>query len=261
MFSPSGSRTVQTGKTCQTQKFTIYSPFYLLKTTTYVPTMVKAKKGDLVSVILLAGGKGMRMGGTIPKQFLPLGDKPIICHSLEIFLKIGVVAEIVVVCAPSYRHLLSGYSVTFADPGPRRQDSVFNGLCQLRASASWVCVHDGARPLITPEMVERLFQEGRRHGAACVGMPMIPTVKSRTADYFVDKTLDRDSLWEIQTPQFLSRKLMAQGFVVTQEKGLTLTDDVSLAELQGHPVKLVEGAHTNLKITTPEDLIRARQLL
>ena len=215
----------------------------------------------MISVILLAGGKGVRMGSPIPKQFLELGDKPIVCHSLEVFLEMEDVAEVIVVCASSYRHHFSSYSVKFADPGPRRQDSVFNGLGQLHPSSHWVCIHDGARPMITREIVERLFHEGQLHGAACVGMPMIPTVKSRTEDHFVDQTIDRERLWEIQTPQFLSKKLLTDGFALALEKGLTLTDDVSLAELQNHPVKLVKGGHTNLKITTPEDLAHAKLLL
>ena len=217
--------------------------------------------GKEISVILLAGGKGMRMGLSTPKQFLPLQGKPLVFYSLELFLKIEDVAEVVVVCDKSYRPLFAPYSVKFADPGARRQDSLFNGLQEVAPTSKWICVHDAARPLITQEMVETLIQEGRTHGAACLGMPVKWSVKARTKDHFVKQTVDRDYLWEIQTPQFLSKELLMQGFALAQEKGLTVTDDVSLAEHLGHPVKLVKGAYSNIKITTPEDLTLAHQLL
>ena len=218
-------------------------------------------KDEAISVVLLAGGKGMRMGLSTPKQFLPLQGKPLVFYSLELFLKMEEVTEIVVVCDKSYRPLFAPYAVKFADPGTRRQDSLFNGLQEVSPTSKWICVHDAARPLITHEMVQTLFQEGRIHGAACLGMPVKWSVKARTKDNFVQQTIDRDYLWEIQTPQFLSKELLMQGFALAQEKNLTVTDDVSLAEHLGHPVKLVKGAYSNIKITTPEDLTLAHQLL
>ncbi len=212
---------------------------------------------ELLSVILLAGGKGLRMGSAVPKQFLLLKSKPIACYSLEVFLSLPEVNEVIVVCAPEFQSIFSSYPVKFAIPGERRQDSVFNGLREVTSNGSWVCVHDGARPFINREMIQRLFTVGKQIGAATVGMPVKCTVKQCAEENFVGSTLVREQIWEIQTPQLLSRHLMEQGFQIAKERQLTVTDDVSLAELIPHPVKLVEGSYSNLKITTHEDLMIA----
>lgn len=214
-----------------------------------------------ISLILLAGGKGTRMGHDLPKQFLPLREKPIIFYSLEIFTQIPAIAEIVIVCEERYRSLFSSLKVKFALPGLRRQDSVRNGLQEVSENISWVCTHDGVRPCISKELVYMLFEEGQRHDAACLAVPVRFTVKWSGPENFVHKTLDREQLWECQTPQLIKKELFEQGFAYAQEKGLTVTDDVTLVELLGHPVKLVKGSYSNIKITTPEDLAFAEQFL
>ncbi len=211
-----------------------------------------------VSVILLAGGRGSRMKSTLPKQYHELNGKPIAHYSLDTFLSMDDVHEVIVVCDPTYHNYFSRYPVKFALPGERRQDSLYNGL-QL-ASCPWVCSHDAARPFITSPMLERLFKAGKNVGAATLGMPMKWTVKRSTHDGHVDQTLERDLLWEAQTPQLISKDVLHKGFNHAIEHNLTVTDDVALAELVKHRVKLVEGAYHNLKITTPEDLSIAQQL-
>lgn len=214
-----------------------------------------------ISVILLAGGIGSRMGSATPKQFLPLKGKPIAFYSLEILLSLPQIHEIVVVCAEEYRSLFSAYPVRFASPGEKRQESVFNGLCATSAQSSWICTHDAARPLITKAMVEPLFHEGFQTGAAALGVPMKSTVKECCSAHLVQKTLDRDRIWEIQTPQFLSKKILCDGFSHINSFGIDVTDDVSIAELMHQPVRMVKGCPTNIKITTPEDLILASHFL
>lgn len=216
---------------------------------------------ESISVVLLAGGKGMRMGTSLPKQFLSLKGKPIACHSLEIFLSHPNVKEVVVVCDPSYYSYFSAYPVRFALPGERRQDSLWNGMHALSENAKWVCVHDAARPFISHEMLSRLIQEGINTGAATVGMPSKVTVKISSEKNFVEQTLDRRFVWEIQTPQLVAKSLLLQGFELANRQNTTVTDDVSLAELVGHPVKLVLGSYENLKITTPEDLVISESLV
>lgn len=208
-----------------------------------------------ISVILLAGGSGSRMKSQLPKQFLPLNGKPIAHHSLDVFLAMPDVQEVIVVCDPAYRNYFQGYPVKFALPGERRQDSLFNGL--HIASCDWICVHDAVRPFITQQMLERLFTEGKKVKAASLGMPIKWTVKLCHPDLRVQQTLNRDQLWEGQTPQFLAKEILLKGFAKAQEQNLTVTDDVSLAELINHPVSMVEGAYTNIKVTTPEDLVIA----
>jgi len=206
---------------------------------------------DNLSLILLAGGSGSRMGSPTPKQFLPLQGKPIALHSFEIFRQAGI-EEIVIVCALEYRHLFDHDH--FALPGKERYDSVRNGL-EL-CTKEWICVHDSARPFIDLAMIDRVYCAAQKTGAATLGMPMISTVKESCEKGIVKRTLDRSLIWEIQTPQVVRKDILWEGFA----KGVAVTDDVSLAEVAGYPVQIVEGSRSNLKITTQEDLIIARRL-
>jgi len=124
----------------------------------------------MLSVVLLAGGKGERMGSHLPKQFLSLQNKAIALYSLEVFMQLEEVEEIIVVCAPEYRHFFSHIPVQFALPGEQRQDSVYNGLRKVNPQAEWICIHDAARPFITPKIVLSLFTEGKNVGAASLAM-------------------------------------------------------------------------------------------
>lgn len=203
------------------------------------------------------------MGSDLPKQFLPLQGKPILFYSLEVFLAIPQIDQIVIVCEPEYRHLFQDVSqrIHFAQPGERRQDSVFNGLSQVSKEHSYVCVHDSARPFISKKMMEDLIQEGFSHGAAVIAMPLKFTIKESDGKGFVFKTHDRSRFYEIQTPQMARIDLLQEGFRIAHAQNMTVTDDVSLVELLPHPVKFVPGSYTNIKITTPDDLSIARQFL
>ena len=206
----------------------------------------------MISAILLAGGRGTRLQSATPKQYLPLGGKPLACHSLEVLLAHPSIAQVIVVCAADYRAHFSGYPVDFAEPGERRQDSLFNGLHIAQHEA--ICVHDAARPFITEAQLTRLFEAGNETGAATLAVPMKATVKRSGSNALVIETLDREELWEIQTPQFLRKEVLTRGFAHADQHNLTVTDDVALAELIDHPVKLVLGSSKNIKVTTPEDL-------
>ncbi len=211
-----------------------------------------------VSVILLAGGTGTRMGTKIPKQFLPLNDKIVARHSYDLFASMPEVAEIIVVCHPEYQHLFNAKCVL---PGQRRQDSVYNGFQAITSKVDLVCIHDSARPLVSEPLVRRVCDAGLKHGAATVGVPVKFTIKENDGRDFVRSTPDRSTLWEIQTPQAIKPELLQKGFDYVQQNGLTITDDVSLVELLNIPVKLVEGDDDNLKITTQQDFLLAAQLI
>lgn len=214
-----------------------------------------------ISVILVAGGKGLRMGAKVPKQYLPLAGKPLILHSYELFTAIPEVREIIVVCEESYQSLFPVPDLArlvFAEPGARRQDSVWNGFSCLASDSELVCIHDGARPLLRMEDCRAVLDAGLRYGAAVLATPVKYTIKSSTPDGFVHQTVDRSNLWDIQTPQVIVPDLLRRGFAAAGD--LIVTDDASLVELLGHPVKLVKGSDSNIKITTPTDLALAEML-
>lgn len=227
-------------------------------------------KNPKTCVILLAGGLGSRMKSSIPKQFISLKNKAIARFSFDLFCSMPEVVEIVVVCNPIFqsvfeldknKKLSHTPQLTFALPGDRRQDSVFNGLQALSfKNIELVCIHDSARPFITAPIVRHILKAADQYGAATCGVPVKFTVKKSDAQGFVKETLQRAEIWEIQTPQIIKSSLLHAGFAIANKENITVTDDVSLVELLHHPVKLVEGEYSNLKITTPEDLILAEQL-
>lgn len=211
-----------------------------------------------LSAILLSGGVGSRMEAAIPKQYLPLGGKPLVLHSFERLRNCPLIDEVIVVCHQNYRRLFP--DTCFADPGNRRQDSLFQGLKQVHSQAEFILVHDAARPLLSEEDLLAVIQAGFEFGAATLALPAISTIKQADRNLMVTQTFDRSTLYTIQTPQVIRKDVLTLGFALAQENDLTVTDDVSLAELTGHPVKLVIGSPENIKITTPEDLALAESL-
>lgn len=220
-----------------------------------------------VSVILLAGGKGKRMGASMPKQYLPLLGQPIALYSFYTFSKMPEVKEIVVVCDPSYRDIFEDskddipVDLKFALPGKERQDSVYSGLEAIDLNSKLVCIHDSARPLVLTSDVEKVMKDGKRIGAAVLGVPAKATIKEANSESFVVKTLDRKTLWEMQTPQVIKPDLLKKGFEFVNREGLEVTDDVSIVEHLKHPVYITEGSYTNIKVTTPDDLLLAERIL
>jgi len=202
-----------------------------------------------ISLILLAGGSGTRMNSDVPKTFLPLRGKPMILHSFDLFASMKEINEIVVVC-PKECQSIFPKGTLFALPGEKRQDSVQNGA--LKTSGEILLIHDGARPLITREDVLKLLEEGMSTKAAALGAPTKNTIKQVSDNRHVEKTLDRTVLYEMYTPQLLAREVYEKGYQAT--KGVPLTDDVALAECINHPVKIVVGCPSNIKITYPIDL-------
>jgi 2-C-methyl-D-erythritol 4-phosphate cytidylyltransferase len=218
-----------------------------------------------VSVILLSGGSGKRMGAPIPKQYLELRGKAIATHSMATFARMPEVGEIVVVCDPAWRHVFEpvvateltprGKKHAWALPGAERQDSVASGLAQVSSGSAIVAVHDSARPLVTADDAARCIKDAFECGAAVLGVPCKQTVKEVDAKTgLVARTLDRSLLWEVQTPQCVRPDLLRRGFAYVDEKKLAVTDDVSVVEALGEPVRITRGCYTNIKVTTPEDM-------
>jgi 2-C-methyl-D-erythritol 4-phosphate cytidylyltransferase len=220
-----------------------------------------------VSVILLAGGKGKRMKAAIPKQFLPLLGKPVFLRSLDCFQSIpSIIKNIIIVLDESFREEFQDVvdadsRIRWANPGVERQDSVFNGLNAIPDDDCLVAIHDAARPLVTQDEIINVLKDGLNYGAAVLGVPMKATVKESADGSFVLRTIPRSSLWEIHTPQVSTKQMFLKGFEKVNAEKLEVTDDVSVIEAMQLPVKLTLGEYTNIKLTTPDDMSVAEQIL
>lgn len=222
-----------------------------------------------IGVVLLSAGVGKRMGANIPKQYLKLLGLEIALHSLDVFLECGV-KEIAIVCGEEWRSLFEEHLAKYSGPKPEvkytgggaeRQDSVKNGLAMI--TTEFVAIHDAARPLVTPAEVKKVVAEAREYGAALLAVQTKATVKQAAPgdDMLVAATPNRKLLWEAHTPQVIRADLLRRGFDLAAKDNLEVTDDVSLVEALGEPVKLTQGEYTNLKVTTPEDIAVAETIL
>lgn len=224
-----------------------------------------------VAVIIPAGGAGRRMGGKVPKQFLRVLGKPILHHTLSLFNLLGAVREIVVVVPEAHlgragRLVKRGgfHKVTaIVAGGKERQDSVACGLAACSEGVRIVLVHDAVRPLVSAKSVRDVVTAVRRYGAAVVASPVRDTIKieSESKPGFYAKTLPRHLLWGVQTPQGFRIEILKKAHQDAARAGYLGTDDASLVERLGQPVRIVEGPPTNIKITTPADIHLAEILL
>jgi 2-C-methyl-D-erythritol 4-phosphate cytidylyltransferase len=219
---------------------------------------------DTVGAVIVAAGSGTRMAGA-DKLFTEIAGRPLLAYAIAAFQECGSIDRIVVVMAPLNlkrgRELVErcGFSKAAAlvKGGERRQDSVRAGLEALGA-CDYVAVHDGARPLVTPELIERGLEIARENGGAVPAVPLADTVKEAGADGIVVRTLDRSRMWAVQTPQVFRYDLLLRGH---REVTVDVTDDAAMVESLGEPVRLFEGSRTNVKVTTAEDLEMVRALL
>ncbi|WP_084413202.1 2-C-methyl-D-erythritol 4-phosphate cytidylyltransferase [Desulfovirgula thermocuniculi] len=222
-----------------------------------------------VAAVIVAAGRAARMGG-VNKQFLPLGGLPVLARSLLAFEAAPSVEECVVVAPPGETGRVAVLArgewgcrkvVAVVPGGESRQESVLAGLLALSPRTGMVIVHDGARPLLEPELVEAVLAEANHWGAATLAVPVRDTVKEADGDGFVARTLPRERLWLAQTPQAFRFALLLEAHRRARELGLAATDDAALVEALGHPVRLVRGSYRNLKITFPEDYEAALALV
>lgn len=225
-------------------------------------------KQQSVYAIIPAAGQGVRFGGPVGKQFRTLCGKPVILHTLEAFEACSLISGIVLVAPegdiPDLERLLQGSCLTKVEKivkgGKMRQDSVQKGLEAL-TPCELVVVHDGVRPLVTPDLITRTIVAARDHGAAVCGLPIRETVKKIGPQQQVVTTVDRDNLWSVQTPQAFQYVLLRRALQRAKEENFYGTDEAMLVERMGEPVKMVEGEAYNIKITTPEDLAMAEMFL
>ena len=223
----------------------------------------------LTSVIIPAAGMGRRMNAPINKQYLTINGKPSLAHTLDVFEKCPLIYEIVLVINQDefsicQLQVLKPYRFTkikLVRGGDTRQESVYRGLKAINPKTDIVMVHDGARPIIQESVIIRSIYETIEHRATTVGVAAKNTIKVISKDGFVKHTPNRDYLVEIQTPQTFEYGLLKEAHEQAIRLGIEGNDDAFLVERQNVPVKIVTGHYTNIKITTPEDLIIAESII
>ncbi len=213
--------------------------------------------------VVVAAGNSSRMGAGLSKVLLTLGGKPVLQHSLEALCKSRWVEKLAVVCRKEDEEKISALTARLSKPcvlvngGKRRQDSVLKGAGALE-DCEYLLIHDGARPLITEELIERVCKDALRYGACSPAVRAKDTYKLTDPEGFVLETPPRDRLMAVQTPQAFLRKLYLSAAWQAEKRGMTCTDDCQLIEAAGGKVHLLEGDYRNIKITTPEDLLAAQ---
>jgi 2-C-methyl-D-erythritol 4-phosphate cytidylyltransferase len=223
--------------------------------------------GEDWGVIIVAAGRGTRMGTKESKQYLKLADKPILVHTLELFQSMDLVKEVVLVVGSEdverCRNWASVYGITkvtaIVAGGKERQHSVYYGLQELKSD--WVMVHDGVRPLVSADAVRACCAQAEQSGASVLAVPVKDTIKQVNEAGVIVSTPDRRSLWAIQTPQAFRRVLLLEAHERALAEEFIGTDDAMVVERMGASVTVAEGEYTNIKITTPEDLPWAEFLL
>ena len=217
-----------------------------------------------VGALVLAAGSSQRMQG-IDKTFAHILGKPLILHTLSVFLNCPDIRRVVLVLPESNiekaRALLEGLNnsekLTLCPGGERRQDSATRGLDAL-GPCDWVAVHDGARPCISPDILRSALSDAQLHGSAVVAVPVTDTLKRADSDAFISATVPREGLWAVQTPQVFPFAVLERAYWEVSDN---VTDDASMVERLGVKIKLTPGSPTNLKVTNPEDLKLAEMIL
>lgn len=218
-------------------------------------------------MIVVAAGRGVRAGGTTPKQFQEVAGAPLVLHALRPFLRHPAVGTVVLVlptdqaaAPPAWLAPLAGERLLLAAGGATRADSTANGLRALPAGAGVVLVHDGARPNPDPAVIDAIIAEARAGRGAIAAIPVSDTIKEADAEGMIRRTVPRDGLWRAQTPQGFPRAMLEAAFAA-RDPSAADTDDAMLVERTGGAVRLVPDSPRNLKVTTAEDFTLAALLL
>lgn len=237
---------------------------------------MEAEKRERSAAIVLAAGSGRRMGGNIKKQYMQIEGREVIYYSLRAFEN-SLVDEIVLVVSPGdtdycQKEIVEKYGFKkvrhIVEGGRERYHSVAIGLNRV-SDCDYIFIHDGARPLVTGEIIERAFSCVRKYRACVVGMPVKDTIKIADEEGNIASTPNRNLTWLVQTPQAFAFSLIKKAYdsLIEQEEklknaGLVITDDAMVVEtITGHKVRLTEGSYENIKITTPEDIVMAENFL
>jgi 2-C-methyl-D-erythritol 4-phosphate cytidylyltransferase len=223
----------------------------------------------MTSAILVAAGKGTRMGPNVDKLFLELNGCPVVAHTWRRFDQLDIIDELVLVVRegmqPAFQEMAERFR--FKKPfrlvpgGKERQDSVWNGLAALSTAAEVVAIQDAARPCTSLGVIAASIAAAREVGAAVAAQPVTDTIKESPDGNLIERTLDRSRLWAVQTPQTFRVEVIRRALSEVRRRGLLVTDDTAACELIQQPVKLVVSAEPNPKVTRPEDLPYVELLL
>ena len=220
------------------------------------------------TAVILAAGLGKRMQAGHNKQFIEICGQSVLTHTLTVFAQIPEIAKIVLVvrageedtCRNMIPEIAESKTV-LAIGGKERQDSVHNGIRAITWECEYILIHDGARPLVTEEVIRRTLLAAQNSGAAICAVPVKDTIKQADSDGNVLATIPRESLWAVQTPQVFRADLIRRAYENAYVHNHYGTDDSSLVEYLGEKIKIVTGDYENIKITTPEDIPTAEQIL
>ena len=222
-----------------------------------------------IGVIIPAAGKGTRMNHYFPKQFLPLRGHPIIYYTLKVFQEQDLVEEIIVAVEEDFQEYMEEKVVKqesftkikeIVTGGKSRQESVYRGLIKSKGW-DWVIIHDAVRPFLSQSLLEKTIEMMQKRKAVTVGIPLQDTLKEVTKKETILRTLPRNNLWMIQTPQAFSYSLIMEAHEKARKEKFEGTDDASLVERMGKEVYLIKGTPLNIKITTPADLLLAQAIM
>ena len=221
----------------------------------------------MISAIILAGGKGKRMGSNISKQFIVVNGKPILYYTLTKFLKCKAIDNIILVLPKDeieycVKEILEKYSLKvnkIIEGGKERQESVYNGL-KACVNSNIVLIHDGARPFVSEKIINDGIRYAREYGAAAPGVMPKDTIKIKNPQGFSTQTPNREELVAVQTPQVFKWSTIMECHEKIKKDKIVVTDDTMVIEMYGHKVYLYEGEYNNIKVTTQEDLLIAEYL-
>jgi 2-C-methyl-D-erythritol 4-phosphate cytidylyltransferase len=223
----------------------------------------------MVSAIIVAAGKGTRMGAGVDKLWLEVAGRPVVAHTWKKFNDAPGVDEIILVVRdgmqPHFTELAAKYhfqkKFRLVAGGAERQDSVWNGLEAVSPKTEIVAIQDAARPCTSAELIADTIAAARETGAAVAAQPVADTIKETADGKIISRTVDRSKLWSVQTPQTFRVEIIRRAIATARKQGLVLTDDTAACELIGQPVRLVKGASPNPKVTVPADLPFVASLL
>lgn len=227
-------------------------------------------KRSYISVVIVAAGLGRRMKSNINKQYLLLKEKPIVAYTIDKFENNTYIDEIILVAKDDEKeycriNVVEKYNYkkvkAIVSGGSKRQDSVYNGLKLCNDKTKIVLIHDGVRPFVKNEEINKIIEETSKSNACVTGVKVKDTIKIVDDKNEIIDTPNRENLWAVHTPQGFSYKLILEAHKKSKTEGWVVTDDSMLVEKLGRKVKMIEGSYENIKITSPEDLYMAESIL